>query len=515
MAMIAACSALFAVSFGGAPPTAANSLSSTSTTTTTPAAPQTVSAYWLVAADGGIFAFGGAPYYGSTGSMTLNKPVVGMAATPGSKGYWLAASDGGVFTFGNAQFYGSMGGKSLNKPVVGIAATPTGGGYWLVASDGGIFAFGNAQFYGSMGGKPLNKPIVGMAAAPQGGGYWLVASDGGVFAYGTAKFHGSTGNETLNQPITGITPSADGQGYWFTAADGGVFAYGDAIYHGSLGGVPQSRPIVAIAADASADGYWFTNSNGAVSAFGKATYWGSAPQVLNQPVVGLTQAQATGHFTVSTYPSGSYGYDVSKYQCSNLPPAPHTIGVVEVNGVAFGAVNPCLKTEAAWAAGGLGLYTFLTYGTTASSTDAACSQQASPTACNYGFNAALYSFNHARTAGINTSVAWWLDVETTTVHPWSPTTAANASLVQGAIDGIRSAGINNVGVYASPGVWNTIVGGYQPRVPYWMASWTTTGPSSCATYAHWSSVHQLPAGPLVMAQFSDHFNGTYDGDYAC
>jgi hypothetical protein len=468
----------------------------------------------LVASDGGIFAFGGAPFYGSTGSEPLNKPVVGMAGTPGSKGYWLAASDGGVFAFGDAQFYGSMGSKPLNQPIVGMAAAPTGGGYWLVASDGGIFAFGTAQYYGSMGGKPLNKPIVGMAAAPTGGGYWLVASDGGVFAYGTALFHGSTGAETLNQPIVGITATADGQGYWFTAADGGVFAFGDANFDGSLGGVPQSRPIVAIASDSVGNGYWFTNSNGAVSAFGKATYWGSAPQVLNKPVVGITEAVATGVFNASTYPRGSSGYDISKYQCGALPPSPHTIGVVEVNGSSFGSVNPCLAAEASWAGAGLNLYTYLTYGVTGSSADAACSLQPDPDACNFGFNAALNAFQRAKTAGVYTQVAWWLDVETPS-GSWSPTRSANASLVEGAIEGLRYAGINNVGVYASPETWNTIVGAFSPGVPYWMAYWTTTGPSSCAGYANWAASKQLPSGPLVLAQFSDHYNGTFDGDYAC
>ena len=110
------------------------------------------------------------------GRAPLNQPVVGMAATPTGGGYWLVAADGGIFAFGDAAFFGSMGGQRLNQPVVGMAATPTGGGYWLVASDGGIFAFGDAAFFGSMGGQRLNQPVVGMAATPTGGGYWLVAS---------------------------------------------------------------------------------------------------------------------------------------------------------------------------------------------------------------------------------------------------------------------------------------------------------------------------------------------------
>lgn len=51
--------------------------------------------YWLVAADGGIFAFGG-----------------------------LVASDGGIFAFGDAPFLGSTGAIRLNSPVVGLAPLP-------------------------------------------------------------------------------------------------------------------------------------------------------------------------------------------------------------------------------------------------------------------------------------------------------------------------------------------------------------------------------------------------------
>ena len=71
--------------------------------------------------------------------MRLNKPVVGMAPTSDGKGYWLVAADGGIFAFGDAAFHGSTGAMRLNKPVVGMAPTPDGKGYWLVAADGGIF----------------------------------------------------------------------------------------------------------------------------------------------------------------------------------------------------------------------------------------------------------------------------------------------------------------------------------------------------------------------------------------
>ncbi|MGA3149962.1 MAG: hypothetical protein ABSF33_21185, partial [Acidimicrobiales bacterium] len=485
---------------------------------------KTVSAYWLVASDGGVFSFGGAGFYGSTGNIHLNKPVVGMAGTPTGQGYWLVASDGGIFAFGNAGFYGSTGGIVLNKPVVGMAPTPHGGGYWLVASDGGIFAFGDAGFYGSMGGHRLNKPVVGMAATPDGKGYWLVASDGGIFSFGDAAFYGSTGNLNLNKPIVGMTAAPSGHGYWFTASDGGVFAFGDAPFYGSLGNVPQSRPIVSITADHSGNGYWFTNTNGAVTAFGGAIYWGSAPQVLNEPVVGMAVADANGRFSGSSYPSGSYGYDISNFQCGNLPPSPHTIGLVEVVGDSYGSTNDCLGAEADWAGGGLNLYIYLTYGQATSSADPACQTTASPSACNFGFGAALNAFTKATAAGVNTSVGWWLDVEPDTpgVPQWSSNLGANAALVRGAIDGLHYEGLNGVGIYASPGDWTGIVGtGYSPAVPYWAADWDINPAVTCR------NVHSLyaglPRGPVQIVQYSSPsspypaggMSTAFDNDYGC
>ncbi len=483
-----------------------------------------VSAYWLVAADGGIFSFGGAGFYGSTGGMRLNEPVVGMAGTADSLGYWLVASDGGIFAFGDAAFHGSMGATHLNEPVVGMAATPDGKGYWMVASDGGIFAFGDAGFYGSMGGHHLNQPVVGMAATSDGKGYWLVAADGGIFAFGDAQFHGSTGNITLNQPIVGMAADPSGHGYWFTAADGGVFAF-DAPFLGSLGNVPQSHPIVSITPDADGQGYWFTNSNGAVSAFGDSTYWGSSPQVLNEPVVGMAEATGNGSFTGSSYPSGSFGYDVSTYQCPSqggmLPPAPHTIGIVQVEEPGF--LNPCLAQEANWAGAGLNLYVYLNYGNAGPTGDPACNTADDPSTCNYGFEVAQKAFADAQAAGVNTSVAWWLDVETNTSPGWSQSTVSNADLIQGAIQGLQSEGLNSVGIYASPAVWPTIAGGYQPKVPYWAADWAVDPGTTCASVT--SQFPGLPTGPVQIVQYSSPSPGSsfplggmstlFDDDYAC
>src|SRR5205814_5100687 len=90
-----------------------------------------------------------AAFYGSLGGVALNQPIVAMAASRSGQGYWLVAADGGMFAFGDAAFYGSLGGVPLNQPIVAMAATQSGQGYWLVAADGGMFAFGDAGFYGS------------------------------------------------------------------------------------------------------------------------------------------------------------------------------------------------------------------------------------------------------------------------------------------------------------------------------------------------------------------------------
>jgi len=484
------------------------------------ASDQSVPAYYAVASDGGIFAFGGLPFWGSMGGHPLWKPMVGIAptATPtgaSGLGYWTVASDGGTFAFGNAQFHGSMGGHPLNKPMVGIAADPTTGGYWTVASDGGVFSFA-APFHGSLGAVHLNKPIIALAPTADGGGYWMFASDGGVFAFGDAGFYGSTGGINLTSPVVGAAATPDGRGYWMVAADGGVFAYGDAAFEGSLGGHVLKYPIVSMTA-ADSTGYWLTDSNGAVTAFGDAGYFGSAPQHLTSPVVSMADGPGTGASGNFAYPSGSYGYDISKYQdngsCTATLPSGHIVGIVQATGDSGGAPNPCLAHEAAWAGAGLNLYSYMTYGTSATN-EPGCNGDV---ACNFGYQAALFAYNYVVSQNVNPLVTWWLDVESD--PSWSSNTTENMEVVQGAINGLRGQGINNVGIYASPDNWNTIVGDYQPPVPMWVAWWTyDSGPYNCQNIKSYAASRGdlLPTGPVFVTQYTDQANGqSLDGDYAC
>ncbi|MGI8792504.1 MAG: hypothetical protein ACR2H3_04915 [Acidimicrobiales bacterium] len=265
--------------------------------------------YWMVAADGGVFAFGSSGFHGSTGATPLTKPVVGMSASPSGQGYRLVASDGGVFSFGDAGFYGSTGAIALNAPIVGMAATPSGLGYWLVASDGGIFAFGDARFLGSTGSRRLDAPIVGMAANAAGDGYWLVGSDGGIFGFGSAGFFGSTGGRRLNRPVVGMAPTPSGNGYWLVASDGGIFGFGGAVFRGSTGGTPLSAAVVGMAASVDGAGYWLVAADGGIFSFGNVPFLGSAaPFRPSRPVVGI-DARLARPATAAAFYYPWYGSD--------------------------------------------------------------------------------------------------------------------------------------------------------------------------------------------------------------
>ena len=249
-----------------------------------------------------------------------------MAATPDGGGYWLVAADGGVFAFGDARFAGSMGGAHLNAPVVAMAATPDGGGYWLVAADGGVFAFGDARFAGSMGATTLARPMVAMVADAGTGGYWLIASDGGVFAFG-APFFGSTGALVLNRAVAGAAAVEDGGGYWMVGADGGVYAFGDAAFRGSVAVLPLAGLTVVL--DPGHDG-----GNGA------------NPQIVDRPIDGggfTEPCDTSGTSTDNGYPEHAFTFAVALGAQSLLEAAGATVVLTRTSDNGAG---PCVNARA-------------------------------------------------------------------------------------------------------------------------------------------------------------------------
>jgi len=512
--------------------------------------------YWLADGAGDVYAFGDAVFHGSAAALHLDQPVVGMAATPDDGGYWLVAGDGGVFTYGDAAFYGSAVGVSPGGPVVAMAPTADGGGYWLVTARGQVLSFGDAVFHGSAAGLAPGDDISSIAPTPDGGGYWLVAASGRVLPFGDAPYFGSADGVPPDHPAVGLAATPDGGGYWVATAGGGVLAFGDAPADGSSTDAP-GYPVVGIAlgskidqtitpapapASAVVGSTPFTptatassglpvtitldpSSGSACSLSGGTvsfTYIGTCTIDYDQPGDANYQPAAEVRQSITvvfppdpSYASGSYGYDISNWQCSSLPQGPHPIGIVEVTGESFGYANPCLATEAAWAGGGLNLYMFLTFGQLATGPPVC----AGNTACNAGYAAAQQAFGQARQALVDTQVTWWLDVERppASYPQWSSDLAVNAAYVQGAVDGLQADGVPTVGFYTSVLTWSSIVGtGYQPELPLWLAWYTGDPVGNCRTalsYAEANGV-TLPTGPVWLTQYTDDADG-YDGDYAC
>jgi hypothetical protein len=191
--------------------------------------------YWMVGADGGVFAFGDAPFHGAPAGQ-LRSPAIHLEPTPSGKGYWVLSAAGEVFPFGDASFRGQLFPVPVNA--VGLAATPSGLGYWIATADAQVFAFGDAVLQAATGAslpagdgqspppKPAG-PTVAIAASPDGKGYWLLGRDGGVFSFGV-PFHGSVGERQPYGKAIDLRPTDSGAGYYVAGSDGAVFAFGDA-----------------------------------------------------------------------------------------------------------------------------------------------------------------------------------------------------------------------------------------------------------------------------------------------
>jgi hypothetical protein len=280
-----------------------------------------VPGYWLVGADGGVFAFN-APFEGSaapssaspglcafafgptidisaaslanSGHVLSDRNCVGVAGSEAGSGYWVANFGSLPSAFGPAAALGQLGCSGLNGATFGwsgISATPSGRGFFLVSSNGGVLGCGDATPLGGVSALHLARPITGIASTPDGKGYWLVGTDGGVFAFGDASFYGSMAGAAINGLIVGIAATPGGKGYWLVGSDGGVFSFGDAKFFGSIGSQRLNQPITGIAANPDGPGYWLVATDGGVFAFGGAPYEGSLGGAkLNAPISGIAAA---------------------------------------------------------------------------------------------------------------------------------------------------------------------------------------------------------------------------------
>jgi hypothetical protein len=199
------------------------------------------------------------------------------------------------------------------------------------------------------------------------------------------------------------------------------------------------------------------------------------------------------------------------------------VAVVGVNdGRAF-TTNPCLQSEAAWAAGGRELYMNLNSPSAVDQSDSngpagqCAAGDAHCLAYNYGYNAAVGSYNAAAGQGVHAKT-WWLDVEVvgkcapqfpTGGGYWSCDQGLNMATVQGALDALRKMNLV-AGIYSTSYQYGQITGGATPAgsgPPNWLAGASSSNPGAWC-----NGSHGFAGGPPWMLQFSPQ---TWDRDQAC
>ena len=117
-----------------------------------------------------------------------NAPVVGIVPSRDGGGYFMVAADGGVFAFGDAHFAGSCPGiGGCSGSAVDVMPDASGNGYWIVTNTGNVYGFQGRRLPGS----PCHGTATSAVATPDGKGYWVLLSNGQVFAYGSAANLGS------------------------------------------------------------------------------------------------------------------------------------------------------------------------------------------------------------------------------------------------------------------------------------------------------------------------------------
>ena len=233
------------------------------------------------------------------------------------------------------------------------------------------------------------------------------------------------------------------------------------------------------------------------------------------------------------------GYDISYPQCGGSYPTNPAFGIVGVNrGIVFSS-NPCLgagsgaPSQLAWAGPDAQLYAntgnpgpqLSSHWPSGQTSPRACATSANPDpdtadcAYDYGWNAAADSYARAVAAYVSlgwadagatrTPVAnhWWLDVET--ANSWRGDTSLNVAALQGAVDYFNSVGAASVGIYSSPRMWTSVVGGATAfaTLPSWVAGGSTLKGARNACNGP-----GLTGGPIELTQY---LSSGFDADYTC
>lgn len=193
----------------------------------------------------------------------------------------------------------------------------------------------------------------------------------------------------------------------------------------------------------------------------------------------------------------TYGSDISWPQCTaGVGPIPERVGlgmpmpkpewefviVGLTNGPAM-TQNPCLSDQLTWAKERKLLVSAYAVATYPSDADLAEHGDDGPydadttpgRLANWGHAQAEFNLATLEEMGLDVP-AVWIDVEPVPTPPlvaWSSDKAANAAVVKGIERAYREADLT-VGVYSTPGLWDTVVGNLSFGVPEWRAAGETS-----------------------------------------
>lgn len=211
--------------------------------------------------------------------------------------------------------------------------------------------------------------------------------------------------------------------------------------------------------------------------------------------------------------AGSLGFDISWPQCPpgmpiQTPVDVPAFAVVGVTGGKAYTANPCLADQYRWARRAkvqAQLYTNLNSMPRDYHDEHCVARDSSCSAYWYGFGAAEQAVAYARSQKADTD-AWWLDIEIE--NYWSPDTALNARVIQGAVDYLHAVG-KEVGIYSTPFQWHEIAGDFAPNLRTW-----TAGASDLADAQHRCNNprYAFAGGQVKLVQYID---GNFDVNLAC
>jgi hypothetical protein len=187
------------------------------------------------------------------------------------------------------------------------------------------------------------------------------------------------------------------------------------------------------------------------------------------------------------------------------PPSSRYVIVGLTNGPGF-YPNPCLRDQVAylrahhmWASA----YSVITYPTPSQLVRyGAAGPSTKPGLTgrlwNTGWAQAQQNVANMHAAGL-VPPTMWLDVEPVRPPaPWSRSTSANRTVLEGAIAAYRKAGLQ-LGVYSTPYLWRYVVGG----VSYGFPEWRAAGPTSIKNALAACRGDDIQGGDAVMGQWSN------------